>query len=148
MKIAYTLFSGLFLLVGCINNDTEKLANCEMDKDGVAIKSELTGIGNRLISQKQETVIDLKKVGINGSDAKKLSEEYSKKYTDLKGVSYTHSINDNKMIENISINVEESELDKLINENIIQSDNPNVNEVNFDQSITGLEQMGMKCEVK
>lgn len=148
MNKLVVLFVFILIATGCSNNEVKKVAHCEMNKNGIEINGELTALGDHLISQKQESIIDLKEVGLNNDQAHLLIKEYEKKYNNLKGVTYENSIKDDKMFENITINLEEADLNKLNEEKLIQAEGSNIKNVNFKESIKVFESMGMKCEIE
>lgn len=136
---------GLLCLVGCASEPEKKTVVCEGQLNGGLHKVTLNAEDDTVLVQTTESELDFGTLGVT----KEQVDQEIKKFEDIfnmKGLEYTHSVEDTVLKEKISIDYQTADFKELLTKGIVESDSNEATYVSLEKTVKGLESQGYTCK--
>ena len=130
------------LLVCCSNKQTTTI--CAFTQENVKIVNTIVAQDDKVIKQTLENEINYKNLELTKEDVVELANEYVESY-DLEGLNYSFEVNDEHLLETITVDYSILDIQKLMNIGFIESVE-DAKYISLKETLTTLKDTGFICE--
>ncbi len=130
------------LLVGCSNKETTTV--CALTQENVKVVNTIVAQDDKVIKQTLENEINYKNLELTKEDVVGLANEYVDSY-DLEGLSYSFEVNEQHLLETITIDYSTVNIQELMNIGLIESID-DAKYISLKETLTTLKDTGFICE--
>ena len=130
------------LLVGCSNKETTTV--CAFTQENVKIVNTIVAQEDKVIKQTLENEIHYKNLELTKEDVVELANEYVESY-DLEGLNYSFEVNEEHLLETITVDYSIVDIQELMNIGFIESVD-DAKYISLKETLTTLKDTGFICE--
>lgn len=130
------------LLVGCSNKETTTV--CAFTQENVKIVNTIVAQDDKVIKQTLENEIHYKNLELTKEDVVELANEYVESY-DLEGLNYSFEVNEEHLLETITVDYSIVDIQELMNIGFIESVE-DAKYISLKETLTTLKDTGFICE--
>ena len=130
------------LLVGCSNKETTTV--CAFTQENVKIVNTIVAQDDKVIKQTLENEINYKNLELTKEDVVELANEYVDSY-DLEGLNYSFEVNEEHLLETITVDYSIVDIQELMNIGFIESVE-DAKDISLKETLTTLKDTGFICE--
>lgn len=130
------------LLVGCSNKETTTV--CAFTQENVKIVNTIVAQEDKVIKQTLENEIHYKNLELTKEDVVELANEYVESY-DLEGLNYSFEVNEEHLLETITVDYSIVDIQELMNIGFIESVE-DAKYISLKETLTTLKDTGFICE--
>lgn len=129
-------------LVGCSNKETTTV--CAFTQENVKIVNTIVAQDDKVIKQTLENEIHYKNLELTKEDVVELANEYVESY-DLEGLNYSFEVNEEHLLETITVDYSIVDIQELMNIGFIESVE-DAKYISLKETLTTLKDTGFICE--
>lgn len=136
-------------LVGCSSPKKEEVVTkvCEGEYNGLPTTLTFEAKGDSILTQKQASVTSLEDLGVSEEEIIAAAETVAEQYADVKGVTYTYEIKENKLYEEFKFDYAKENLSDLQELGLVTSTtDKEIDYISLKQSIEQYEKDGFTCK--
>ena len=130
------------LLVGCSNKETTTV--CALTQENVKVVNTIVAQEDKVIKQTLENEIHYKNLELTKEDVVELANEYVESY-DLEGLNYSFEVNEEHLLETITVDYSIVDIQELMNIGFIESVE-DAKYISLKETLTTLKDTGFICE--
>ena len=130
------------LLVGCSNKETTTI--CALTQENVKVVNTIVAQEDKVIKQTLENEIHYKNLELTKEDVVELANEYVESY-DLEGLNYSFEVNEEHLLETITVDYSIVDIQELMNIGFIESVE-DAKYISLKETLTTLKDTGFICE--
>lgn len=130
------------LLVGCSNKETTTV--CAFTQENVKVVNTIVAQEDKVIKQTLENEIHYKNLELTKEDVVELANEYVESY-DLEGLNYSFEVNEEHLLETITVDYSIVDIQELMNIGFIESVE-DAKYISLRETLTTLKDTGFICE--
>lgn len=130
------------LLVGCAKKETTTI--CALTQENVKVVNTIVAQDDQVIKQTLENEINYKNLELTKEDVIELAGEYVDSY-DLEGLNYSFEVNDESLLETITIDYSTANIQELMNIGLIESIE-DAKYISLKETLETLKDTGFICE--